>query len=94
MKEFLPIGMAIVGALTSGFFAVKGARAWRLRSIGIRTLPQLAPGDTVPVIYDPADPGHARIDTFVHGGLLGAAMGIGAGAVFLGLGLLFMTAPG
>jgi hypothetical protein len=55
--------------------------------------PQLAPGDEVPVIYDPADPSHARIDTLVHGGLLGATIGIGAGALFLVMGVLFMTAP-
>jgi hypothetical protein len=55
--------------------------------------PRLAPGDPVPVIYDPAEPGHARIDTFVHGGLLGAALGIAAGALFVGMGVLFMTSP-
>ena len=55
-------------------------------------IPQLAPGDEVPVIYDPADPRHARIDTLVHGGLLGAALGIGAGAVLLAMGVWFMTA--
>ena len=56
-------------------------------------IPQLAPGDEVPVIYDPADPRHARIDTLVHGGLLGAALGIGAGAVVLALGIVFIAAP-
>ena len=131
MEAFVPIGMAIAGALAIVYFAAKGARAWRLRSIGVRTtgviteqrmrssvnyaqfrfadplgrpvdgasdfgtmLPQLAPGDQVPVIYDPADPSHARIDTFVHGGLLGAALGIGGGALFLGMGLLFITSSG
>ena len=49
-------------------------------------VPRLAPGDEVPVLYDPADPSHARIDTFVHVGLLGAALGIGAGTVVPGLG--------
>jgi hypothetical protein len=131
MEAFLPIGMVIAGALTIAFFAAKGARALRLRAIGVRTtgviteqrmrssvnyaqfrfadplgrpvdgasdfgtmIPQLAPGDEVPIIYDPADPSHARIDTLVHGGLLGATLGIGAGAVVLVLGVLFITAPG
>ena len=130
MDAFIPIGMVIAGALTIAFFAVKGARAWHLRTIGVRTtgvitdqelrssmryaqfrfadplgrpvdgasdfgtmIPRLAPGDQVPVIYDPADPSHARIDTIVHGGLLGAAMGIGVGLLVLGLGLLFTTVP-
>ena len=130
MQEILPIAMAVAGAVAIVYFAAKGVRALRLRSIGVRTtgvitgqrlsssmryaefrfndplgrpvdgtsdfgtmIPQLAPGDEVPVIYDPADPRHARIDTLVHGGLLGAALGIGAGALFLGMGVLFIGAP-